>query len=274
MHSLLLTFVLLLLRALCAAEPDSHDNGRRPDAYGEPHHKRRHPVPQLDLPASIKKVILNVGCNMDPPMPPEDDESVAVIGVEPVLKTAARIPLHPRLFIITAAIADSPHFATMNLYNAGGLSSSLAPVANQGEWWKKYTDVNPQLGLGPRKNPEFEKARHIYQPTTNLVPVLPLRMLIDSIPERIEITMLHTDMQGHDFMAVRSAGDSIYRIGVLQTEVWLDANTYKGVNNSLEKDWKPYMDRMGFTINETRNMGKEADIFWVKDPARVPKAYQ
>jgi hypothetical protein len=75
-------------------------------------------------------------------------------------------------------------------------------------------------------------------------------------------------------MAVRSAGDSIYRIGVLQTECWLEANTYKGVNNSLEEDWKPYMDMMGFNINETRNMGKEVDIFWVKDPARVPKAYQ
>jgi hypothetical protein len=72
-----------------------------------------------------------------------------------------------------------------------------------------------------------------------IVPVLPLSMLLDSIPAHLEILDLQTDMQGYDFMAIMSAGRSILRVHRLQTEVSLKNPNYKGVNNSFEDDWKP-----------------------------------
>ena len=68
---------------------------------------------QLELPPNIQSVIINIGCNIDPPMPPADNNSVAVIAVEPVLQTAVRIPFHERLYVITCAIADVPRFQSM-----------------------------------------------------------------------------------------------------------------------------------------------------------------
>jgi hypothetical protein len=64
----------------------------------------------------IKHVIINIGSNVDPPLPPADNESIAVIAIEPVLGTAAKIAKHPRLYVICAAIADVTRFQTINLY--------------------------------------------------------------------------------------------------------------------------------------------------------------
>jgi len=107
----------------------------------------------LEFPEHIKKLHINIGCNLDPPMPPDDDFSAGVLAVEPVLRTAARIPIHERLYVLVCAIADSPRFQSFHHYNAGGLSSSLSPLTNQGEWWKKYTDVDPRKGFAARRNP-------------------------------------------------------------------------------------------------------------------------
>jgi hypothetical protein len=195
-------------------------------------------------------------------MPPEDDDSVGVLAVEPVLKTAARIPVHARLFVLVCAIADSPRFQSFNHYNAGGLSSSLAPLANDREWWKKYTDVDPRKGFSARKNPDFEDAKKVHQHTMSIVPVMPLKMLLNSIPHDIEITELHTDMQGYDFIAIKSAGKSIHRIKKLQTEVHLKAEIYAGVNNDFDTDWVPYMKQIGYNMTHLAHAGKEADAFW------------
>jgi hypothetical protein len=216
----------------------------------------------LDLPESITSLIINVGSNLDPPMPPENNKSIAVIAVEPILRTAARIPVHERLYTIVCAIANTPRFQIMNTYNAGGLSSSLSPLANEGAWFKTYTDVDPRKGLGAKKNPDFVEAKTKHQGSFQIVPVLPLSMLLDSIPAHLEILDLHTDMQGYDFMAIMSAGRSLLRVHRLQTEVWLKHPVYKGVNNSFEDDWKPYMTSLGYRVDKVVGMGDEADVFW------------
>jgi hypothetical protein len=66
-------------------------------------------------------LVINIGSNLDPPMPPENNKSIAVIAVEPILRTAARIPVHERLYTIVCAIANSPRFQIMNTYNAVSL---------------------------------------------------------------------------------------------------------------------------------------------------------
>jgi hypothetical protein len=87
-------------------------------------------------------------------------------------------------------------------------------------------------------------------------------MLIDSIPPHISIIELHTDMQGYDFTAVMSAGRSILRIPKLQTEVVLKKPAYKGVNNSLDDDWKPYMLSLGYKLDKVTQSGDEGDAYW------------
>jgi len=205
----------------------------------------------IELPQHIKYVHINIGCNLDPPMPPADDDAYAVIAVEPVLKTAARIPSAKNLFVIVCAIADVPRFQTMHLYNAGGLSSSLSRMKNEGVWFKQYNDVDPRKGFSAKKNPDFEEAKKTYQPPFVIVPVMSLRMLLNSIPSRIEITSMHTDMQGYDFLAVRSAGKTIRRIKSLQTEVTTKGTgSYRDVNNSMIDDWVPWMRTMGYNLTK------------------------
>jgi hypothetical protein len=87
-------------------------------------------------------------------------------------------------------------------------------------------------------------------------------MLLDSIPPHISIIELHTDMQGYDFIAVMSAGRSILRIPKLQTEVALKKPVYKGVNNSLDNDWKPYMLSLGYKLDKVTGSGDEGDAYW------------
>ena len=54
-------------------------------------------------------------------------------------------------------------------------------------------------------------------------------MLLDAIPDHIQILQLHTDMQGYDFLAIKSAGLSIRRIPKLQTEVHINDHPYQGL---------------------------------------------
>lgn len=87
-------------------------------------------------------------------------------------------------------------------------------------------------------------------------------MLLDAIPQRIQILELHTDIQGYDLIAIMSAGNSIRRIPKLQTEVNINENAYVGVNNSFEEDWKPYMSSIGYKFSHQTSFKSEADVFW------------
>ena len=215
---------------------------------------------KIQLPPEIKAVIINIGCNMDPPMPPTN-ESIAVIAVEPVLGTANMIAKHPRLFVITCAIADYPRFQTLHLYNIGGKSSSLSELTDKRVWYKKFTNVNPYL---KKRDEEYKAARKQFQPVMQIVPVMPLHMLLQAIPLHVEIQLLITDMQGYDFVAIQSAGTSLLRVPYLRTEVHLsDNHAYVNVTNDLERHWKPHMKEMGYRMVKLKTNGGEGDAFWV-----------
>lgn len=60
--------------------------------------------PLIELPEGIKNVIINIGTNYNPIMPPEDDPTTMVIAVEPILETATKIKKHDRLMVINTAV--------------------------------------------------------------------------------------------------------------------------------------------------------------------------
>jgi len=183
----------------------------------------------VELPQGIKSVIINVGCNLDPIMPPEHDNTTMVIAVEPIIETASRIPKHPRLWVIAAAVAPGDaHLQTMKIHNVGGASSSLAAPKDKTAFW-----------VGNSKAQGW--------PAAQIVPVISLSMLLAAIPRNVHIRHLKTDMQGFDFAAVSGAGRLLRRVPEVLTEVYLgSAEPYEGVSNSLKRDWEPYMQSVGY----------------------------
>jgi hypothetical protein len=145
---------------------------------------------QINLASDILAVQIHLGCNVNPPLPPAN-KSIAVIAVEPVAGSAARIPHHDRLYVIVCAIADVERFQSMNLYNIGGLSSSLLKRSKtlKHSW---YIDMDYRKG---KSTAEYERERRRFQPLLQIVPVMPLRMLLNAIAPEIDILHLSTDLQ-------------------------------------------------------------------------------
>jgi hypothetical protein len=214
----------------------------------------------LDLPLGVKGVIINVGSNKDPPEPPKDNSSIHVIAVEPILGTARQIP-NPdgRTHVIVTAIAGGPpRFQSMRILNTDGVSASLSDASHDSDW----NTGNKKGGI-------------------EYVTIMPMDMLLKSIPEHIDIVWLKTDMQGFDFEAIKSAGRALLRVSKLSTEVYCGGlRTYAGVNNDLALDWMEYMDSIGFDLanrgsldprclikSGSRNPGMhEVDAEWVLKP--------
>ena len=89
-------------------------------------------------------------------------------------------------------------------------------------------------------------------------------MLLDAIPANIDILHLHTDMQGSDFAAIKSAGDALKRVRSLQTEVFLGKSDYKllhNVSNHIDA-WMPYMSALGYNLEKIQRLGGEGDAHW------------
>lgn len=184
----------------------------------------------LDLPPGTKTVILNIGSNLDPIVPRKTDgPCTSAIAFEPIV--SCQIPkTHPRLQVVPAAIGATHGLATMTVMNESGQSSSLSKAATSSFW-----NNNPDRGDGQMK----------------IVPVLPLRDVIQSIPSNVDIDFILTDMQGYDFMAIQSAGDFLAQRNVkrLKTEVYMDDTvTYVGVHNDFCRDWLPYMLSIGYEL--------------------------
>jgi hypothetical protein len=85
---------------------------------------------QLDLPSSAKFVLLNIGSNVDPVLPPANDSCVVAIAFEPLVH--ASIPPAPRLFVVPAAVSDSASLSTMRLFDKNAGQSSSLLTASKG----------------------------------------------------------------------------------------------------------------------------------------------
>lgn len=256
--SMFIILLLILVAKSINHSVDAFSSTRQLDEYDNQNEFK------ITLMPEIKAVIINIGSNIDPPMPPEDDDSIAVIAVEPVLETASKISKHHRLYVIVCAIADVTRFQMMNLYNIGGLSSSLQQIPSK-PFYKDYVNIDARKD---RKSEEFLMERRKRQKKREIVSVMPLSMLINAIPSNIEILHIHTDMQGSDFMAVKSAGSAITRVRSLQTEVFLSNRSdydMTTITNHID-DWTAYMGSMGYSLDKLHPMGGEGDAYWILNP--------
>lgn len=182
----------------------------------------------IELPIGTKGIIINIGSNIDPIIPGEEDGSTHALAFEPVV--SALIPPHPRLSVIPAAVSDASGLSTMHTYNIGGVSSSLANPASSESWNNDPTRDGKAI----------------------IVPTISLHHVLESIDQEIDIRMIKTDMQGYDFKAISSVGNFLARRGVkrLVTEVYLDnTRTYDGVENDLCLHWVKYMASVGYQLH-------------------------
>jgi hypothetical protein len=172
------------------------------------------------LPEGTRAVLLNIGSNVSPLQPPRDNSSIISIAFEPVV--AAHIRAAPGLYVVPAAVGREAGLAMMRVYRADGQASSFHEPA-AGASFKQ--DARP----------------------SQIVPVVSMSMVLNSIPVELLIWYLKTDMQGHDFTAVASAGPALARVPYVMTEVWLErVFSYEGVSNDFCRDWLPHMLALGY----------------------------
>jgi FkbM family methyltransferase len=148
-----------------------------------------------DLPATAKRVWLDIGSNVHGVAPPEE-ESVIVIAFEPLVH--ANISRRRRLYVVPAAVSDESGLTTMITYNSG-LSGSLGAPSKQAPW------NDPSRG-------ELQ---------TVVVPVVTMASVLASVRSSLNIVYLKTDVQGFDATVLRAAGPALRRVQYIQSEVWL-----------------------------------------------------
>ena len=177
------------------------------------------------LPWYTKRVVMNVGSNLQPVLPPENDLNTSAIAFEPIVY--CEIPVkHPRLYVVKAAVSDADGLTTMSVYNQDALSSSLS-AAEDSTW---------------------NKADRVMQTPPVIVPVISMQNVLSSVPPHIDIWLLKTDMQGFDASAIKAGGDMLSRIHYVHAETYLlGAHPYKTApGNSFCKDLLPTLTAKGF----------------------------
>ena len=213
----------------------------------------------------VASVVFDIGASLDPILPPIDNASVASLAFEPVHYESIRLQQNgnPRLHISPAAVAAEDGVAEMGIYHNSRAASSLsaAPERAMNHNPEKALDVLIAEGLGQKlKNAEAErrargileelklahsKATNGAQRTTAKVPALSLRTVIDALPASVELWFLKIGMQGHDFAAVKGAGDALRRVQWMKTRVQVE-----GVENGFCDDFFPYLTKLGFDLVE------------------------
>ena len=181
----------------------------------------------LDIPKSTKEIVINVGTSVDPILPsPEMGPCAKCIAVEPIV--GHNIPQHTQVSVVHAAVSEQSGVMSMNVYNNGAESSSLAkPSASQ------YWNTNTGRGDG----------------RTIIVPVITLSSLISAVPNTTQISLLKTDMQGFDFVAIKEAGSILkQRVRHIMTEVWMNDHYTYHANNDLCRDFLPFMTELGYEL--------------------------
>jgi FkbM family methyltransferase len=205
---------------------------------------------QIDF-GSIRRLHVNVGPNITPIMPDERDDHMAVLAVEANVQLLNMMPKHPRLHVMFCAIGAQAGFAQFNTYNTDGVSRSLSKTAN-----------NDTEGFVPT---------NLAQRFT-IVPVLTLSNLLEAIPTHVEIQLLKTDMQGHDYAALASAGAMLRRVNRIMSQCYAPGTaTYAGVHNECDRDIDVLLTRLGFRrTSKTAAFTNEFDVEYERLSADSP----
>ena len=212
---------------------------------------------QLRLPPHVRRTIVNVGANVDPPRPDAGGAAdLAVLAVEPLLNVAAAIEPHPLLFVITAAVsgASSAGLLPFFVFNQNAESSTLAEPHSREGW-------------------ADERFREPGFPPVALVPVVPLAAVLGAVPEGVSIALLKLDMQGYDFVAAEGAGAALRRAEQVFAEVNCGGFAFnkEAPPNDFGSQWAPLMRGLGFVLAEDPCIGppRETVALWTRDDVAV-----
>ena len=126
---------------------------------------------------------------------------------------------------------------SMMVYNTNGVSSSLAKPSKEQFW-------NSDKTRGDGK--------------AMLVPVITLSSVINAIATETKISLIKTDMEGVDFVAIKEAATALKkRVTHLYTEVWFDDTRTYHAENDLCRDWLPFMTELGYVLVRTNGKGDD-----------------
>jgi hypothetical protein len=185
-----------------------------------------------NLGKNVSSLILDIGSNNNPIMPRQKDGPCALsIAFEPIVPQD--IPPHPQLRVFPLAVAGNSSTVgldAMIVYNKGA-SSSFSKVRYKSRWNQRENDGRNQV-----------------------VSVVSIAFILHAVGH-YPIALLMTDLQGHDFAAIQSAGHLLVEKGVkrIVTEVFFDDETaYEGVHNDFCRDWLPYMKSIGYVYEGSR----------------------
>jgi len=222
-------------------------------------------LPQLNLPATVKYIYINIGTSWDP-WPGcgtkgtkneiksghnnggglAYNSEVFCVYVEPLMRV--NTALHERgsitnsSILIHAAVSDSRGLAPFYEYaGVSGVASSLTTVDE-----KVLADEKE----GGSKGPYTSGARGQSWTT-----VITLKDVLDIIPKHVRILELKTDMQGFDVTAIKSAGEDIQRIDEIYHECYGDDEdevyTKVPTPNTFSSA-KKYLEQFGFEAGNSR----------------------
>jgi len=182
----------------------------------------------IEIPAGITHVSINVGPNKSPIS--LDGKDNLLILVDPLTSVVSYLQQHvagPHVLVYQAAISNVSGTAVFHEYNTGGLSSSLSSPAQKDSWNQVTSGTTVQVHT--------------------------LKELIDAIPSNLHISFLKTDMQGYDCTAIKSAGNELKRVKKIMSETYQDGKpTYANTVNEYNRDWVPYMNKMGFSLDSEK----------------------
>lgn len=188
------------------------------------------PGGQIKIPAGKTHVEINIGTHATPIK--RSDENAFLILVEPNPQFAQAMKNESKGdAIYQVAISNFTGDAHFNLYGKSFGSSSLSKASQTADWNTQRHEVID-------------------------VKVHTLKDLFDAIPKTMPITLLKTDLQGHDLTAIKSAGWQITRAETILSEVHGPRkSTYQGVDNSYPS-WAKHMNKMGYDSGTDPRNGK------------------
>ena len=193
------------------------------------------------------------------------DQRFFCIYVEPLARVNHRLYESGKItnmsLLIHGAVSDQPGLAPFYEYaGVSGVASSLSQVTEQ-----------------TAKKEEGKRGPYVHGKGVGLsaTAVLTLKHILDAIPKHLRILQMKTDMQGHDFRAIRSAGDALRRIDEIYNECTGEGYDviYQNEDNRYT-DMAPYMQALGFESGKSRSH----DCNWRRvdgngrAPERIPGA--
>jgi len=216
----------------------------------------------LRIPSTVKYLYINIGTSWDPwpgcgvgkgtmsgheHTGGEDyDPTVFCIYVEPLTRVTKALVERNLItnssLLVHAAVSLYPGLLPFYEYaGVSGVASSLSPVREH----TKTREGNAPYTVGAGQ--------------VSAVPVITLKHILDAIPSSIRILQLKTDMQGHDFRALRSAGSSLRRIDEILHEC-----TGAGQDKIYENEDNSYEDVLGYMTSHGFESGaqKSHDCNW------------